>query len=528
MFYSIRRICKWIEKSYIVLIMTKGQNQKAVAVLDIGSIALRLVIAELIPGKDFKILDRAVRNCALGKDVFENGFVSEPVFKAMRKILKDYKELLSSWGLKTQDVRAIATSALRDAENRDTIIDRIKIELGYNIEVVEGLEQNHLTYLAVDRALRNYPVFYESGSLVVESGGGSTDIIILDRGAMVSAHSLDLGTVRLLKQLPPRKRNNATIELLVKENISATKSFLKTDFKLADISTYIAVGGDARFMASIKGVQESPSFKAVEKDYFYDFLDEIEAMSLDRLVARFSLSYSDAEHLFPALLIHSHFLAETKADFIIVPEVSMREGALISMSMPDKKGIKHNFYRQIMDSARNLAKRYFCDMRHVEQVKKLACMLFDSVSVLHGLTEYERLILEVAALLHDVGRYINPALHELHGSYIIKNSELFGLSTLEIELIADVVSMHRGDFKTFSSRRADNVLLAKKLAAILRVADALDSGHVSKIMAISVDITEDEVVLFTEKEEELVTEKYALAQKSDLFKDVFARRIRLV
>lgn len=508
--------------------MCNNTKKVPVAVLDIGSIALRLVIAELMPSGDFKVLDRAVRNCALGKDVFENGFVSDSVFKAMRQILKDYSVILAGWGISPSKVRVIATSALRAAYNRDTVIDRIRIELGYNIIVIDGLEQNHLTYLAVDKALRDYDVFYESGSLVVESGGGSTDIIILDRGRIVSAHSLNLGTVRLLKQLPARKRNNTLIELLVKENISATKAFVRTDYRLSDISTYIAVGGDVRFMASIKGKQGSPAFKVVDKDCFFDFLDEIESMSPDRLVSRFSISYSDAENLFPALLIHSHFLRETAADCIIVPEVSMREGALISMSLPDSSGIKHNFYKQILDSAYNLARRYFCDIKHANQVRTLACLIFDFTCKLHGLSEYERFILEVSAVLHDIGRYVNPSEHERHGRYIISNSELFGLSAYEIGLIADIVSFHRGSYEVLMKNTDNRSLLIKKLAAILRVADALDSGHASKVADIKVDISEDEVVVVTEKREELISEKYSLIQKANLFKDVFARRIRLL
>ena len=171
------------------------QKSRLVAVLEIGSTGIRLLIAEIAGSTgEWRVLDRAGKPVALGRDVFTSGRVSRESFQECLLVLEHYRELLRGWDIKSGDVHVIATSALRAARNRDVFTDRIRQETGFRLSVVEGIEENRLMYLAVRFALKNdLPQFWRANSMIIEVGGGSTEIMLLRRGKMAAAHSLRLG-----------------------------------------------------------------------------------------------------------------------------------------------------------------------------------------------------------------------------------------------------------------------------------------------------------------------------------------------
>ncbi|AEJ62514.1 Ppx/GppA phosphatase [Spirochaeta thermophila DSM 6578] len=507
--------------------MEKGSP---VAVLDIGTIALRLVVAQLFPKGEFRILDRAVRNCPLGKDVFETGRIGQETMLAALQILKDFCELLSGWGIPPQDVRVIATSALREARNSDAFVERVERELGLRIKVVEGIEQGHLTYLAVQKGLSRIKEFARTNALILEVGGGSTEIMVFKRGKMVSSHSLNLGTVRLLKQVPGTLREWSRLEHFVREAILGIWELLNSELPLERIATYVAVGGDPRFVASRVGRREKLPFWRISKEGFLTFLHDLKDLSPEDCVRKFSLSFAEAENLLPALLIHREFLLSTAADELIVPDVSIREGVLVGMALGSEVEREQEFYPQIIASAENLARKFSSDLSHALFVRDLALTLFDALSSLHGMDSHDRLVLEVAAILHDVGRFVHPERHEVHGAYLVRNSDLFGFSKGELEVAARVIELHRGAWVERIREISDPAVRfrVKKLASLLRVADALDRSHRQRFVPAGVEVTEREVLVRSESGAGGEGEALALREKGDLFEEVWGRRIRLV
>jgi len=182
-------------------------EKRTVGVIDIGSTAIRLLIAEIEPEGHWQRLDRAIRPVALGRDVFMSGVLSAESMRQAIKILTGFRELIRGWQLEQKDIRVIATSAIREAKNRDTFVDRVQIRTGFQINIVEGIEENHLTYIAVQDAISSMrPQFSRSSSMILEVGGGTTEIMLLQRGKMVAAHSLRIGTVRMEQQVPCNPR----------------------------------------------------------------------------------------------------------------------------------------------------------------------------------------------------------------------------------------------------------------------------------------------------------------------------------
>jgi len=511
-----------------------SEGPKVVAVIDMGSSAIRMVVAEIGEDGQWRRLDRVGKPISLGKDVFVTGYLSAESMRQAIKILSGFREVLDGWQIPESDIKVIATSAIREAKNRDTFLDRVYIRTGLKIDIVEGVEENHLTYLAVQHAVDTlWPQFARSSALIIEVGGGTTELMVLQRGKMVAAHSLRIGTVRIEQQMNPYWESGAQIEEFLRESIRVTQEVLSAETRLDRIKYFVAVGGDMRQAATAVGRKEGSHFSLIEKDAFQEFLNNLEGCTVDEIVGRLNVTYNEAEGLIPALLIYKLFLEATAADRLIVPDVSLREGVLISFSHGTRQSIEREFYSQVIASAMNIGRKYRFDEPHAAHVAKLSLSLFDSLQVEHGMDKHSRMLLDVAARLHDIGNFIRTSGHHKHGQYIVANSEIFGLSRSDIRIVAHVVRYHRkamptGAHTSYIALRREHRIAVLKLAAILRIADALDRGHNQRIRDVWTEKDEDAVVLHCSYQGDVSVEKYGLKLKGEMFEEVFGYRISMV
>lgn len=502
--------------------------------IDIGSTAIRLVVAEIEPDGHWHRLDRAIRPVALGRDVFMSGVLSAESMRQAIKILTGFRELIRGWQLEQEDVRVIATSAIREAKNRDTFVDRVQIRTGFQINIVEGIEENHLTYIAVQDAISTLrPQFSRSSAMILEVGGGTTEIMLLQRGKMVAAHSLRIGTVRMEQQVQPEVNSTERIEEYLRENIRVTREVLNTEMRLDRVRFFVAVGGDARLVARREGRQEGESFWVVEKKDFDRFVSYLRRTTVDETVRELGVSYSEAEGLVPALLTYKLFLDATSADQVIVPDVSIREGVLMSFALGSERLVEEQFYSQVITSAIGLGRKFHFDEKHALHVARLALQIFDQFRDDHGMDKRARLLLEVAAILHDIGNFIRAIGHHKHGQYIVENSEIFGFSRADIRIVGNVIRYHRksgpnSSHVGYMTLRREHRITVLKLSAILRVADALDRGHAQRVKSITMERQEDDMVFQCEYSGDISVEKYGVQVKGNMFEEVFGYRVVIV
>ena len=294
--------------------MSGATGPQLVAVIDIGSSAIRMVVAEILGEDQWKVLDSAERPVALGRDVFVTGQISKGTLSESVQILKGFQELLIGWGVKPQDIRAVATSALREAQNRDTFIDRVFIKCGIQISVVEGIEANNLTFIAVQKSLSGkWGAFNRSNTLILEVGGGSTEVLLLQRGKVLAAHTLNMGTVRLEQEIKSSNRSGRGLNAVLKESVHNLLTMLSNDLPLKRVANFVALGGDIRIAALNCGVEVAPGYLEIEAGAYKKFVQKILPLSLDEIVLEFQISYHDAESLLPTLLAYQHICQATAA-----------------------------------------------------------------------------------------------------------------------------------------------------------------------------------------------------------------------
>ena len=507
--------------------MSEPASKTPLAVIEIGSTGIRLIVAEVNGTGGFSILDRAGKPSRIGRDVFTNGYVSRDATRESIAVLLSFRELLRGYGISPRAARVIATSALREAANRDTFVDRVSLQTGFHVSVIEDLEENHLMYLAVQHALQDErSILSRSNAMILEVGGGSTEIMLLKRGRMAGSHSLGIGTVRVDEFVRSSGAAPGSLRQFLEDNVRTACDLLEEELPLDSVKTFIVIGADARLAASRIEAQRFDQYAIVAREAFSRFAEEAAALSPEDCVAKLRVPWSEAESLGPGLAIERLFLERTGAEEVVVPNVSIREGLLLAEARGPDPEHEAEMTRQVAASAAALGRKFHYDEDHARHVADLALALFDGLAAEHGLGGRERLLLEASAILHDVGSFIRASGHHKHSEYIISNSEIFGLSRGELTVVANVARYHRktppaGSHLNFIALPREDRIVVQKLAAILRVADALDRGHDRRVRGIALERREDRLIIRAEGSKDLSLERLSLAEKSDLFEDVF-------
>ena len=504
-------------------------SSRLVAVLEIGSTGIRLLVAEIFSDGRWQAKDRASKPVALGRDVFTTGQVSRESFLECIAMLKNLREFLQGWGIENSDIHVIATSALRAAQNRDVFVDRVKQETGLMLNIVEGVEENRLMYLAVRFALKNdLPLFWRANSMILDIGGGSTEIMLLRRGQMVVAHSLKLGT--LLIDQAARIGSARIHEQFINENIKNTSVLLSSELALAHVRTFVIAGFDASIVAAQVGTNLNDQCWIVTREAFTEFIRKVQDYSVEECIERLQMPYWEAETFIPAILVNKLLLERTGATQVVVPRVSIREGLLIDLAQGIDPMQQEDFFSQIFASAVNLGRKYHIDELHCRHISSICMTLFDALAREHGMNRRERMLLKVTAMVHEIGMFIGAADHNLHGQYIISNSEIFGLKREEQDIIGNVIRYHRGsipsatDINYIALQREERILVLK-MVSILRVADSLDRLHSQQLKLNSVEKKSETLVLHTEGPRDFSQEVLGLNEKCGLFQDVFGYKV---
>lgn len=229
------------------------------AVIEIGSTGIRLLVAEITDSSKHNILDRSEQLVNIGRDVFTTGAISRETLLLCIQILTRYKEQLKGWGLTENETIVIGTSAIREAINRDPFVDRVKVKTGYTVRVIDGIEENRLMYIAVTECLKEEnAIMRESNSIILEISGGATEMMIMEKGRMIGAHSLRLGSVIIEQNIRSLTRNMEDTRRFIEEFIHNTQKSLASEIDFSKIQQFIAVSGDLKLISLFIGKQVTP------------------------------------------------------------------------------------------------------------------------------------------------------------------------------------------------------------------------------------------------------------------------------
>jgi exopolyphosphatase/guanosine-5'-triphosphate,3'-diphosphate pyrophosphatase len=511
------------------------------AALDLGSNALRLRIVEahasatsreqlsLLPADSASAWREVVSLRApvrLGNEVFVTGKLAAGSIGQACAALREFRQSMDN--AKVDVYRATATSAVREAANGNTLVERARREAGIELEIIEGIEEARLIQLAVVRKL----ALSGRRALLVDVGGGSTELTYLDNGIAAWATSLPIGTVRLLEMyLRGVKTVDRARQKLVFEGVDRALAEAVPTLKKLPFEVVVGTGGSVDALSELcpyaGGHAGYP--RAVDVGLMKTLLGKLFGLTPEQRRDTFNLRPDRADTIVTASSIFLRVAELFKTTAIVAPGVGLKEGIL--EELVDKyfdRWDKESEARSVVDGCTRLGKRYGFDQAHGELVASFATSLFDDMSAVHGLGERERLLLRSAALLHDIGDYVSYGGHHKHSYYLIQHSDIMGLSPGERAIVANVARYHRksppdASHPNFRELDKDARTKVRGLAAILRIADALDREHLGKVKTVraEVDVKGRKLALFIAGEDDRELEEWTVRAKSELLRDVF-------
>jgi exopolyphosphatase/guanosine-5'-triphosphate,3'-diphosphate pyrophosphatase len=500
-----------------------------VAVLDMGASAIRLVVAEIGQDRSIRLIEEGSRGVLLGRDTFSSRAIRSPTIDAAVSALENFRRIIDGYGVRR--VRAVATSAVREARNVDLFLDRIQRRTGIAFEIINEAEESRLLYLATRRALARRAPLRGAWTLLTEVGGGSTSLTLLRRGQPDRSGVYALGAVRLRQQLGLRRLSHDVQLALLKRFIANVIAETRLEIPLRNVTYMVAIGGDVRFAAAqlLEGATDD-GVREIARDTFFAFCDEIERLDEEQLVDRFRLPAVEAETLVPSLLVYRALLSETAARRLVVSDASLRTGVLLDLAEPRGALSTEEFERQVLASAEAVGHRYRFDRAHGRHVAMLATRVFDEFRDDHGLSGKERLLLQVAALLHDIGLYVSLRGHHRHSQYLLSVSQIFGLTDDETAIVSNIARYHRRGLPQRShlpyvALDREDRLIVDKLAAILRLANALDAEHLQKVRDVRLVRRGRAWILQIDGSGDLTMEQLAATARADMLTETFGREL---
>jgi exopolyphosphatase/guanosine-5'-triphosphate,3'-diphosphate pyrophosphatase len=492
-----------------------------VAAIDTGSNAIRFLAARFTaPGRWTEIESERVP-VRLGHQVFLRGRMAPEAMDAAVQAFVRFRERIDALGIR--HVRAVATSAVREARNGPILTERILREADLRLEIVTGKEEARLVHTAVA-----WRIELAGGQWVlVDLGGGSVEVSLVDDAGMLWSESHTMGSVRLLEEVTEGTHDPGRLRTLLEEYVSVLRIPSPTQYWKPN--GIIATGGNIEALARLAAAPADD--QGVARLPMADLEASIQLLtrlSYRERMDRLGLREDRADVILPAALVYQRVARVAGADEILVPGVGVKEGIVLDMAahLASPGPAEARDASQLVQSAVTLGRRFMFDEAHARQVARLSLLLFDRLEKLHGLGPRDRQLLHGAALLHDIGNFVAVKKHHKHSLYLISRSELPGLSPDENLLLANVARYHRKSHP--QPHHAEYMRLAPsdrvrvdQLASLLRIADALDRQHLQRVHEISLTVRGLDLRIEIEGEGDLLLERWAVGRKKGLFEETY-------
>jgi exopolyphosphatase / guanosine-5'-triphosphate,3'-diphosphate pyrophosphatase len=512
------------------------KQKKNLAAIDVGTNSIHLVIAEVIPESGrFKVLDREKEMVRLGSGSTDMKYLSEGAMDRALQTLHRFKIIAASL---RAPIRAVATSAVREALNQDEFIRRVKSETGITLEIASGFEEARLIHLGVLQAL---PVFKKT-HLMVDIGGGSTEFLIGHQRSILYSNSLKIGAVRLTQRFFEGEKTSSKS---IRECQKYVRGMLNPIRRSVKKEHYEVVVGTSGTIMNIAGIirrsheeDEDSSLNnfTFSRDELFETVESIlEAERPEDRVKIDGLDPGRADIIVAGAIILQQIFEELNIKKMTVSEFALREGIILDTIEKLHRKKRSNHLDDLRYSnVRHLAESLHFEKTHSQQVARLALRIFDQTISLHKLGFQEREYLEAAALLHEIGLFVSHAQHHRHSYYLIRNSELLGFTENEKEIIANIARYHRKSHpkikhEGFRKLDAENQKTVRKLASILRIADGLDRTHSSAIKDLRCRVSGKKVNISLRRKGRLGVELelWGADRKKKLFEETFRSSVRI-
>ena len=498
-----------------------------IAAIDVGSNSIRMSVAEYDVSGGLRIIDEVKDQPRLAMGIAATGSLDPLAMERAIAALKRMREVADR--RQVSRIRAVATSAVREADNGREFVKRVKRETGIALEVVTGDIEANLSY----RSVAHHFQLTSKRALIADIGGGSLEMVGAVNGLIEMTSSLPLGAVRLTEMWisGDRAAHKEVGDLRAWTRKRLKKALAKREWINA---TMIGSGGTftnlARMVRGRRGfdIGEAAHGETVTTAEVEQLLEWLATKSAEERAAVPGLNPQRADIILAGLAVTAELLDLVEAPALTVSAYGLREGLLLEM-VGDERALAVDPLRAM----REFVDRCQGDKRHVEQVRVLALALFDRLHHVLGAPPAERAILEAAGLLHDVGQVVSYRSHQKHSYQLILHADRLNLGSRDRMLVALISRYHRRkgpsrkhhEFSRLSEADQETV---RRLSGILRVADGLDRGHAAMVDHITTRLTKSQLSIKVAPrtgEADLALEVWSASRKADVLERVLGRQV---
>lgn len=496
---------------------------KTFAAIYIGSYEVSLKVFEMSQRKQLRKIDHIRSRVELGKDAYTKGVIGYELVEELCQILKEFHHIMD--GYKVDDYKAYSSTVLRDVSNELFILDQIRLRTGIQVEVLSNSEQRFISYKSL-AFQSSFEKMIQEGAAVVDVGGGSMQITLFRKGKAVTTQQIVLGVMRIREKLSSIESLVAHYEKQIQEMIDKELEIFKKLYLQKEDLKYVIMMGD--YITDItKNIERRKEDDTIEIEHFVKSLKKLQKKDVSQLVQEVMPVEEQDPLLLPSVILYKRLAEEITGAYVWVPGVNISDGIACDYAHKNKVlKPEHNFDEDVLSAAKELAARYKGYSKHTEAVAEAAIVIFDAMKHVHGLGKRERLLLKTAAVLHDCGRYIS-LVNQADCSYqIIMASEIIGMTHLEREIVACTVKYNSNSLVPYEELRdkmnQDSYIVVAKLAAILKIANAMDRSHKQKFKNIKALMKEKQLVITIETRDSIVLERSLFEVYADAFERVFS------
>jgi len=493
-----------------------------VAAIDVGSNAIRMGVATRDVNGVPILIQRYREPVRLGHDAFTTGILSEETMESAVEAFRQFRRILDQHQITVY--RATATSAMRDSRNGAQLVRRIQDEANIDLQLISGEEEARLIHYSISRRVKLADQF----TLLIDMGGGSVEVTICDDGEVIDSQSFKIGTVRLLEMMG----QGGDFNTLLSEYLDGTRKKIREQIGKRKADLCIATGGNASAIGELANqLLETGSIQRISRKQLGLLIQKLSVLSFEERVRDLGLRPDRADVILPAAMVFHEIMSLAGAKMMEMPDASLLDGIMLDMVDGEERTFLSK-RRNLIAWTRSLKRKYHVDQRYCKHVAALTLALFDQMSDTHKLGHRERLLLEVAALVHEIGMYIRVGGHNRHAAYVISVSPLLGLSNSEKQLLAQVVRYQRKAAPSdahidFTALSASDQKKTWQLSALLRLGIALNKERRNRVNTVSMQIGKEEIKLYLTGEGDLLLERWAVLQVSDYMQQAFGKNLHI-
>lgn len=493
-------------------------NKKSAAVIEIASNELRFKAAER-KGDGIKIIDVLNYPLSLGKDTFHWGKISFESISKTADIINGFKQVAREYDI--DNIKTIATTAVREAINKEYMLDQIKVRTGLDLYVADDSQEKNLINTLMFNIL---PKEHTQASVMVHLGSGNIAISLIENSCISHTQSIKIGGLRLSEmfEMVGVEKYSSVVREYMRQFLYKIVSFLPKKIK-----SVILTGYDVELISGLcKGKAVGPIIEIARSDFSVIY-KQIKEKSPSELAESLGVPVDKQEILLPALLIYNRLLKYADTDKMVAVPITAGDALLWECLQPERYSeLKKNYEASAIMAASNIAKRFDLDLSHLAKIEECALMIFDKLKKVHGLDKRERFLLQMAVRLHNVGKFINPKQHYIHSYHIINGLDIVGINDDEKRIVAACALYHGSvlpstKYYEYKGLSTESRVLVSKLCAILRLAIAVCSGHGDKYSDINVRLKDNELIIVLVTYKDIELEKWSFNSKSEFFADVY-------